>query len=159
MATVVVTVACCAAVIISTPISISPAGRAIIKRPPTYDMSTPQAAVVAWFEAIRAKNVSEVRRLTTARARAAIGSEALRGAIDEVGGALGQPSIVQVQAVGGQAKVRVLVFGYAGADTEPVSVAPLLVPTVRGPSGWEVDDLNYLTSSARSLSASYREVG
>lgn len=153
----VATAACCAAVLISTPIDISSAGQSILttrvatRGPLSLDMSTPASALMSWFKAVQASDVPAVLRLTTTRAQLRVGRKALGAAVDVVGGALGPPSIVQVEAGARRARVRLLVLGYAAGDPQPVSEVPLLVALVRGPGGWQVDDVSYLMRSARAM--------
>lgn len=159
LAVVVTTVICCASVLISAPIDPSSYARSLVSDQPTVsstpplrvNASTPASALESWFEAVRAADVPAVLRLTTARAQRAVGRKALGDAVDIVAGALGRPSIVQVERHGTRATVRLLVLGYAGTSRLPVSAAPLLVELSRGPGGWQIADVNYLMSSTRTI--------
>jgi hypothetical protein len=158
LAVVVATAFCCASVLTSTPIDISPYARSIVSPKPVaatapliLDAGTPESALTSWFKAVQTTDVPAVLRLTTAHAQRSVGRTALSSAIRVVGGALGQPSIVQVENDGRRAKVRLLVLGYLRAGSQPVSEVPLLVPLVRSPHGWQINDVSYLMSSARAI--------
>jgi len=167
LAVVVVTAACCAAVLISTPIDISPFARSLVSSQlaplplgkPDVDARTPVAAVMSWFAAIQVADVPAVLRLTTAGAQLNVGRVRLSAAVRTVGAALGRPSVIQVERHGARASVRVLVLGYPGGGSSPVSAEPLLISLVRGRAGWQIDDVGYLMSSARAIRALPRHGG
>lgn len=158
LAAVVATAVCCASVLISAPIDLSSYAHSIVSPQPvastarlSLDARTPESALTSWFKAVQTTDVPAVLELTTAHAQQSAGRTALSSAVRVVGGALGQPSIVQVENDGRRARVHLLVLGYLGASSQPVSEVPLLVPLVQGPRGWQINDVGYLMSSARAI--------
>lgn len=115
--------------------------------------------LMSWFRAVQTSDVSAVLRLTTTRAQLSVGRKALSAAVHIVGGALGLPSIIEVERDGRRASVRLLVLGYLGASPQPVSEVPLLVTLIRGSGGWQIDDVSYLMGSARAMRSVRRTGG
>jgi hypothetical protein len=159
LAVVVVTAACCAAVLISTPIDISPFARSLVSSQvaplplgkPDVDARTPVAAVMSWFAAVQVADLPAVLRLTTAGAQLSVGRVRLSAAVRAVGAALGRPSVIQVEEHGTRAVVRIVVLRYAGSGSSPVSAEPLLIALTRGRVGWQIDDLGYLVNRAGAI--------
>lgn len=147
------------AVLISAPIDVSPFARSLVSAKvgspqpvkAAFVARTPVAAVVSWFAAVQSANVPVVLGLTTARAQLSVGRARLIAAVRTVGAALGRPSVLQVEEHGARASVRLLVLGYLGSSSSPVSAEPLLVPVARGRAGWKIADVSYLLSSADSI--------
>jgi hypothetical protein len=158
---VVVTAACCVAVLISTPIDMSPFARSLVSPKASepavvkvgLDAQTPTAAVISWFAAVRTVDVPAVLQLTTASAQLSVGTARLRAAVRTVGAALGRPSVIQVEERGARASVHLLVLGYLGNDSNPVSAEPLLIELARRQAGWQINDVGYLISSADAIRA------
>lgn len=159
LAVVVLTAACCMAVLISAPIDVSPFARSlvstnVVSTPPAkaaFDARTPIVAVMSWFAAVQSADVPVVLRLTTARSQLSVGRARLSAAVRIVGATLGRPSVLQVEEHGARASVRLLVLGYLGSSSSPVSAEPLLIPVARGRAGWQIDDVTYLLSSAGAI--------
>jgi hypothetical protein len=157
---VVATTACCASVLISTPIDLSSYARSILSSQPvastaplTLDARTPESALASWFTAVQTADVPAVLRLTTESAQRSVGRMARRSAIRVVGGALGRPSTIQVERHGSRASVRLLVLGYVSASAGPVSAEPLLIALAHTRKGWQIANLSYLMSSAHAIRA------
>jgi hypothetical protein len=162
---VVLTAACCASVLVSTSIDISPFARSLVSPQASepgpvkvsLDAPTPALAVASWFAAVQSGDAAAVVGLTTARARLSVGSAQLGAAVHAVGPALGRPSIIQVERHGSRTSVRLLVLGYLSPGTGPVSAAPLLISLAHSRAGWQIDDVSYLMSSARAIRALARK--
>jgi hypothetical protein len=165
LAVVVLTAACCASVLVSTSIDISPFARSLVSPQVSapgpvkvsLDAPTPVAAVASWFAAVHLGDVADVVGLTTARAQLSVGRAKLAAAVRTVGPALGRPSIIQVERHGSRASVRLLVLGYVLPGAGPVSEAPLLISLAHTRAGWQIDDVSYLMISARAIRARARK--
>jgi hypothetical protein len=117
-------------------------------------LSTPQAALMRWFQAIQYLDYPTASELTTNRVRKLVGVTRLRKAISIVGVALGKPSITgTVGHEPGAVSIHVLVLGFSPKTSQPVNETPVTVPLVKTATGWQVDDATYLLESARALEA------
>lgn len=116
--------------------------------------STPQAALMRWFQAIQYRDYTTALELTTRRVRKLVGEPPLRNAMSVVGLALGKPSIAGVGAREADAvRIHVLVLGFSPTSSTPLNESPVTVPLVKMVTGWQVDDATYLLESARAIEA------
>jgi hypothetical protein len=117
-------------------------------------LSTPQAALMRWFQAIQYRDYPTALELTTNRVRKLVGLTPLRKAISIVGAALGKPSITStVGYEPGAVRIHVQVLGFSPNSSQPVIETPVVVPLVKTATSWQVDDATYLLASARALEA------
>lgn len=116
--------------------------------------STPQAAVLKWFQAIQYRDYTTALETMTSRVRRRVGPNALRNAIGAVGSALGKPEITGVLAHGAAAvSVHIVVLAFSPNSAKAVSEVPITLSLVKGRSGWQVDDATYLLQSAHAIEA------
>lgn len=116
--------------------------------------STPQAAVLKWFQAVQYRDYTTALERMTASVRQRVGPNALRNAISVVGPALGKPEITGVFAHGTAAvSVHIVVLAFSPNSAKAASEVPITLPLVKGPSGWQVDDATYLLESAHAMDA------
>jgi hypothetical protein len=116
--------------------------------------STPQVALMRWFQAIQYHDYPTALELTTSRVRKLIGETPLRNAMSVVGSALGKPSITGVVAREADAvRIHLLVLGFSPASSKPLNETPVTVPLVKTATGWQVDNATYLLEGARALEA------
>ena len=106
---------------------------------------------MSWFRAVQSDDVPAVFSLTSARAQRSVGHQALRKAVDTVGSALGSPIVVRVVTQRAVATVRVLIIPQGPASSGPAIEVPLTLPLVDGASGWQIDDVTYLVTSAQDI--------
>jgi hypothetical protein len=109
-----------------------------------YPASSPQRALLLWFQAIQFKDLLAVKSLTSVREIQRVKWKTLRLAVNLVGASLRTPKLVSTRESGRTAAIRAFVHSPSTKTRDSATLIPETFYLEKLHGNWKIDDITYL---------------